>query len=170
MNVKWLAAAAALVPGGAVSMDLSSPDVAPGATLPIAQVYSRCGGRNVAPALKWSGAPTGTKSFVITMYDPDAHGGWWHWIAYAIPPNTTGLPSGGVLPPGARTGTNDFGAREYDGACPPDGSGPHHYQITVWAVKESTVPVEGADEGRMIGAYLSHYALAHATLTAIYER
>lgn len=170
MTLKYLAALMAMSFSGASAMDLTSPDISPGATLSIAQVYSKCGGQNIAPALKWSSAPQGTRSLAVTMFDPDAHGGWWHWIAYNIPPDTTGLPSGGALPGGARAGTNDFGAKEYDGACPPPGSGPHHYQLTVWALGTPTLPVEGAEEGQTIGPYLSTHALAHATLTAIYER
>src|ERR1700733_8220216 len=69
---------------------LQSPTVAPNSTLSNDQVYSGfgCSGKNISPALSWSGAPSGTKSFAITVYDPDAPtgSGWWHWVVYNIPP------------------------------------------------------------------------------------
>jgi Raf kinase inhibitor-like YbhB/YbcL family protein len=167
--------AAALVLGAslvaatqAAAMELSSPGVAPGSTFALSHVYSECGGGNLPPALNWNGAPAGTKSFVVTMFDPDAHGGWWHWIVYNIPPSVMAI-SGGA-PPGAREGRNDFGKTEYDGPCPPPGSGVHHYQMTVWALGTPTLPTEGATEGKIIGPYLQAHALASATLTATYER
>ena len=157
----------------ASAMELASPDVAPGATLAKAQVHSECEGGNVSPALTWSGAPTATKSFVVTLFDPDAQGGWWHWIVYNIPAAANGLSRGagaGALPAGARMGRNDFGKSAYGGACPPPGSGAHHYRFTVWALGTNALPTEGATEGEFVGPYLTTHALASATLTATYER
>ena len=157
----------------ASALEVTSPDVAPGATLPKAQVYSECDGDNVSPALAWSGAPAATRSFVVTLFDPDAQGGWWHWIVYDIPAAANGLPRGvgaSALPAGAHMGKNDFGKSAYGGACPPPGSGAHHYRFTVWALGTTGLPVEGATEGEIIGPYLTTHALASATLTAIYER
>jgi len=155
---------------GALAMELTSPQIAPGSTLALAQVHSDCGGSNISPALSWSGAPAGTRSFAVTVYDPDASGGWWHWIVYNISAATSGLPAGGPLPAGARAGKNDFGSAGYGGACPPPGSGAHHYQFTVWALGTPTLRVEGAAKGETVGPYLSAHALAHATLVATYER
>ena len=149
-------------------MELSSPDVAPGATLANAQVYSGCGGGNVAPALSWRGAPATTKSYAATVFDPDAQGGWWHWIVYDIPANAHALA--GAPPAGARMGTNDFGARAYGGACPPPGSGVHHYRITLWALDIARLPVDGNAKGAAIEPILKAHTLARANLTATYER
>jgi Raf kinase inhibitor-like YbhB/YbcL family protein len=165
----WALAAAA----PASALEVTSPDVAPGATLAKAQVHSQCDGDNVSPALAWSGAPAATKSFVVTLFDPDAQGGWWHWIVYDIPAAQSGLPRGagaGELPAGAHMGRNDFGKSAYGGACPPPGSGAHHYRFTVWALGTTALPVEGATEGQIIGPYLNTHALASASLTAVYER
>ncbi len=172
MAMRHLAALAVLLGGvhGAAAFELTSPMIAPGSTLALAQVHADCGGSNVAPALAWSGTPAGTKSFAVTLYDPDASGGWWHWIVYDIPASASGLAAGGALPAGTHVGKNDFGARGYGGACPPQGSGAHHYQFTVWALGTPALTVEGAEEGAIIGPYLSAHALAHATLTATYER
>lgn len=159
-------------PGAVWAMDLSSSDVAPGASLALAQVYSQCDGGNVAPALAWGGAPPGTQSFAVTLFDPDAQGGqgWWHWIAYDIPARTTALSRGGALPAGAQNGRNDFGKKEFDGACPPTGSGTHHYEFTVWAMPTPTLAVDAAATGEAIAPYLKAHALASAALTATYER
>ena len=50
------------------------PDIKPGARIPDEQVFNGfgCTGKNISPALNWSGAPKGTKSFALTVYDPDA--------------------------------------------------------------------------------------------------
>src|SRR5258708_23088289 len=78
------------------SMTLTSADLKEGATIANEQVFNGfgCTGSNVSPALSWSGAPSGIKSFAITMYDPDAPtgSGWWHWVAFNIPPATPSLP------------------------------------------------------------------------------
>ena len=161
-----VALGAALSATEASALDLSSPDIAQGAVLRAAQVYSECGGGNVAPALSWSGAPAATKSFALTVFDPDAHGGWWHWIVYDIPAAATSLAQSG----GAQTGRNDFGHKEYDGACPPSGSGTHHYQFTVWAMPTASLAVDAGATGEDIAPYLKAHALTSATLTATYER
>ena len=165
-----VALCAALGATQASALELSSPDITPGATLAPAQVYSGCGGGNVSPALHWSGAPAATKSFALTVFDPDAHGGWWHWIVYDIPAAATSIAQGMVSPAGAQLGRNDFGHKTYDGACPPQGSGPHHYQFKVWALSTPALPDDAAAKGETIGPYLEAHALASATLTATYER
>jgi Raf kinase inhibitor-like YbhB/YbcL family protein len=155
---------------GASAMELSSPDIRPGATLSQAQIYSECGGGNVSPALNWSGAPAATQSFALTVFDPDAQGGWWHWIVYDIPAAARGLAQGANSPAGALLGRNDFGHERYDGACPPQGSGAHHYEFKIWALATPSLPADLAAKGETIGPYLAAHALASATLIATYER
>lgn len=141
--------------------------------LHLAQVNGRCGGDNRSPALDWSGAPAGTKSFALTLFDPDAGGGhgFWHWVVLDIPVEQTYLPedagSGATLPAGAVQSTNDFGEAGYGGACPPAGSGAHHYVFTLYAMGMSKVP---ATRASVAAAYLKAHALATATLTALYRR
>jgi Raf kinase inhibitor-like YbhB/YbcL family protein len=167
-----LGLAALLVPAPrAAAMDLTSRDIVQGAPFAPAQVYSQCGGGNVSPALSWSGAPAATKSFAVTLFDPDAAGGWWHWIVYDIGVDVRGLARGaGPLPDGARLGKNDFGAQAYGGACPPPGSGVHNYRFTVWALDVAALPIGGPVKGAAIEPVLEAHALARATLTATYER
>src|SRR5271169_1853031 len=101
-----------------------------------------CDGGNHSPHLAWSGAPVGTKSFAVTLYDPDAPtgSGFWHWVVVNIPPDTKGLakkagdPKSGLMPAGALQTRTDFGAPGYGGPCPPKGDKPHRYQFKLYAV------------------------------------
>jgi Raf kinase inhibitor-like YbhB/YbcL family protein len=168
-------ATAMLVCGGAWAMDVASTNMANGASLALDQVKNGCGGKNISPALSWSGAPPATQSFAVTAFDPDAHGGWWHWTVVDIPAAVQSLPtgagSGGTgLPQDAVQGVNDFGDASYGGACPPPGSGPHHYEFTVWALSAAGVPFAGNAKSEDIAVYLKAHAIAHAQLVAIYQR
>lgn len=159
----------------AAAMTVTSAQLAEGGTVPRAQVYARCGGGNVSPALAWSGAPAATRSYAVTVFDPDAgDGGWWHWIVFAIPADRHALARGagaqGHTPDGAMQGTNDFGGVGYGGPCPPAGASPHRYRITVWALDTATPPFGPDVTGKQIGPWLKAHALASATLTAHYGR
>jgi len=158
--------------------ELSSRDVSQGKRLSLAQVYRGygCNGGNLSPALNWQHAPAGTRSFAVTVFDPDAptgHG-WWHWLIYDIPATLNSLPAGiGVHAPlsaGARQGRNDFGEHAYGGACPPVGNGPHRYVFTVYALKVERLAVsEGADPAQ-IDAAVRGNSLGSAQITAAYSR
>ena len=147
-----------------------------GDALPMAQVYrgSGCNGDNRSPALAWSGAPAGTRSFAVTMFDPDAptgHG-WWHWLAFDLPADTQSLREGasGGLPGGALQARNDFGSPGYGGACPPSGDAPHRYVITVHALSVAHLGVPATASPAVIEAALRRNALATAQLTLRYGR
>ncbi len=92
-------------------------------------------GDDVAPALRWSGAPAGTRAFAVVVHDPDAPlvDGFTHWVAYNIPGDATGLPEGGGE---ATQGANSFGEQGYNGPAPPVGHGPHHYYFWVYALDD----------------------------------
>src|SRR5258708_3178689 len=135
----------------AQTMTLTSSDIKPGARIADEQVYKGCGGANISPALSWSGAPQGTKSFALSVYDPDAPtgSGYWHWVVFNIPPDGTSLaknagdPKGPVAPTGAVQSRTDWGVPGYGGPCPPKGDAPHHYRFTIFAVD---IPKLEADE------------------------
>lgn len=134
-----------------------------------------CDGPNLSPALTWDNAPLATQSFAITVYDPDAPtgSGFWHWLVVDIPASVTSLAQGagnGDLPAGSRSFTNDYGIKEFGGACPPQGHGMHRYQFTVWALPEPTLGVPDGASAAVVGFMLNATALGKATLTATYAR
>jgi Raf kinase inhibitor-like YbhB/YbcL family protein len=149
-------------------------------TLPMQHVFKGfgCDGGNVSPAVSWTGAPAGTKSFAVTVYDPDAPtgSGWWHWTVFNIPAGVTkleagaGNPEGKGLPAGAQQGRTDFGMAAFGGACPPPGDKPHRYILTVFALKADKIPLDASASGALVGFYLNANALAKTHITAKYGR
>jgi Raf kinase inhibitor-like YbhB/YbcL family protein len=142
---------------------------------PMAQVFNGfgCTGQNTSPAVQWTPGPTGTKSYAVTIYDPDAPtgSGWWHWTVVNIPPTVYQLSSGGPLPVGAVQGRNDFGTANFGGACPPVGDKPHRYVVTVWALKVAKLDGIGAEaSGALVGYMLNSQQLAKASVTRYYRR
>ncbi|PRX36037.1 hypothetical protein B0G75_101226 [Paraburkholderia sp. BL18I3N2] len=117
---------------------VSSPGLADGGTLDSSHAASanNCGGGNVSPALQWRNAPAGTKSYAVTLFDPDGAKGLGivHWVLYGVAPSTTSLDAGASQPPGSVAGTNQTGATGYRGPCPPVGDNPHHYVAQVYAL------------------------------------
>jgi Raf kinase inhibitor-like YbhB/YbcL family protein len=167
----------------AQGLTLTSPDIKEGGTIATEQIITGfgCVGGNVSPALNWSGAPPGTKSFAINMLDPDAPtgSGWWHWVVFNIPPGTTSLPKDAgnlkkkkLMPKGAIQSRTDFGTGGYGGPCPPAGDKPHRYQITVFAVDVDKLPFAKNDKASAaaVGFDLHFHAIAKATLTGLYGR
>jgi Raf kinase inhibitor-like YbhB/YbcL family protein len=157
------------------SFDLRSDDVADGETLNKPQVSGvfGAGGEDVSPHLAWSGAPDGTQSYAVTVYDPDAPtaSGFWHWAAFNIPADVNVLPSGasGNLPGGAVELKNDGGTVGYIGAAPPPGHGPHHYWVVVHAVDVPSLDIPAEASCAFLGFNLFSHTLARATLVPVYE-
>ena len=154
---------------------LDSPTSSGGTSMPLANVYTQCGGGNVSPALQWHGTPAGTKSFAVTMFDPDAPGGFWHWIAFDIAVGAHGLNAGAGTP---RSGNapgdtvqmqNDFGNTGYSGPCPPPGK-PHHYVITVYALDVPELGLAAHFSRNDALAAIKQHTLAKATLTMTWGR
>jgi Raf kinase inhibitor-like YbhB/YbcL family protein len=120
-----------------------------GGSLPKENMFngSGCGGANVSPEFHWSDAPSGTKSFAITIFDLDAPtgGGWWHWVIFNIPGTISELPAGAGnkestrLPPPSVQCRNDYGEPGYGGPCPPPGS-LHRYLVKVYALNVEKLP------------------------------
>jgi Raf kinase inhibitor-like YbhB/YbcL family protein len=162
------------------SFTVTSSDVSDGGVLPMPQVSGvmGAGGEDRSPQLSWSGFPEGTKSFAVTVYDPDAPtaSGFWHWAVANIPASVTELPSGAGdkdspnLPAGAVQLRNDGGFAGYVGAAPPSGHGPHRYFIVVHAVDTDALDVSADTTPAVLGFNLSFHTLARATLVATYEQ
>jgi Raf kinase inhibitor-like YbhB/YbcL family protein len=149
------------------AMSISSPDLAAGAAIPARHIYPRCGGQNISPALSWAGAPEGTKSLVLMMIDQDVKPALWsHWIVVDLPAKSTGLPQGvKALPSPAHGVKGNFGDATYDGPCPPKGSGVHHYQFTIWAMKSATTSLPDDAKAPDVITTLTAGSLAHASFT-----
>ncbi|PLC60660.1 kinase inhibitor [Citrobacter sp. L55] len=164
----------------AAKFSLSSSDMQEGKPLHPGQFFKGfgCSGGNVSPQLSWKNIPAGTKSFAITVYDPDAPtgSGWWHWTMVNIPLSVTSLPAGAGdvsntgVPAGAVQGRNDFGYAGFGGACPPEGDKAHRYQFTVWALKTDTLPIDNQSSGALVGFMLNSNVLSKAVLTAVATR
>ncbi|NNN10060.1 MAG: YbhB/YbcL family Raf kinase inhibitor-like protein [Acidimicrobiaceae bacterium] len=158
---------------------LMSSDVADGQSLAMAQVSGMMGsgGGDISPQLAWSDFPSITKSFAITVYDPDAPtaSGFWHWAVADIPLVTTTLPSGAGdqsgagLPDGALQLRNDAGTRGYVGAAPPSGHGPHHYFIVVHAVDVESLGLPEDASPAYLGFNLFLHSVARAVIVGTYE-
>jgi Raf kinase inhibitor-like YbhB/YbcL family protein len=158
------------------SFELRSDDIADGQTLNKPQVSGvfGAGGEDVSPHLAWSGAPEGTESYAVTVYDPDAPtaSGFWHWAAFNIPADVSELPtgaSGDVLPGAAVQLKNDGGTVGYIGAAPPPGHGPHHYYVVVHAVDVPTLEVPEDASCAFLGFNLFSHTLGRAMLVPVYE-
>ncbi|WP_236579180.1 YbhB/YbcL family Raf kinase inhibitor-like protein [Hydrogenimonas urashimensis] len=157
---------------------LESPDLSQ--RLSPAQVYNGygCRGKNISPELRWHGEPKGTKSFAVTMFDPDAprKGGWWHWLVFNIPsgchrlPRGAGDPQKGMLPDGAVQSMNDFGEKGYGGACPPRGHGLHRYIVTVYALDVAKLALDAGTPPAEVAAMIEKHTLAKASITSRYGR
>ncbi len=167
-------------PALAGDFTLTSPNIKDGGPIALAQVFNGdgCTGGDHSPALSWSGEPAGTESFAVTIHDPDAPtgSGWWHWTVFNIPKNVhhlalnAGAAGSKLLPKGAGEGRTDFGFSYYGGPCPPVGDAPHHYEITVFAVKVKKLPLNAQSSGALVGFVLHFNTLATTKLTGLYGR
>jgi len=159
----------------AVTLTLTSTNFTSGGTLPKSAEYNQygCTGNNTPPKLVWSGAPAATKSFALTMHDPDAKapGGWWHWVVFNIPGSRASLDTSAESTVISWVeGTTSFKTRGYGGPCPPPGT-PHHYDFTLYALDVTTIPgANGDTTGPDLVAAMQGHVVAKATLTGMYGR
>ena len=137
-----------------------------------------CSGDNSSPQLSWANAPEGTKSFAITMYDPDAPtgSGFWHWLVFDIPSNinelvqNTGNVALNLTPNGAIQSITDYGMKGFGGPCPPAGHGYHEYIITVFALKTDKLGTNENTNPAIVGFNLWNQTLAKASIVVYYKR
>lgn len=134
------------------------------------------GGNDVSPQLSWSGFPEETRSFAVTMYDPDAPtaSGFWHWAVADLPADVTELPEGAgdgsALPGDALTLRNDAGQRRFIGAAPPPGHGPHRYIVAVHAVDVDKLDLPEDATPAFLGFNLFQHAIARALIHGTYQQ
>jgi Raf kinase inhibitor-like YbhB/YbcL family protein len=154
---------------------VTSTTVRNGHPLPTAQlsgIFGVPGGEDISPELSWSGFPKGTKSFVVSMYDPEAPtgSGFTHWTVEDIPGTTTSLPQNAgtldsaTLPAGAIQLDADAGTPRYIGGAPPAGSGLHYYYITVTALNESSTGLGATTSAALFNFEIDSHVIARATI------
>jgi Raf kinase inhibitor-like YbhB/YbcL family protein len=156
-----------------MALVIQSPAFARGGAIPR---HFTCDDDDVSPALEWSGAPAGTKSFALIVDDPDAPDPqapkmvYVHWVLYNLPPTAAGLPEGvstNQLPRGTRNGTNDWKRTGYGGPCPPIGR--HRYFFKLYALDTQLPDIGPATKADVEGAMRGH-VLEQAELMGTYER
>lgn len=162
------------------SFSITSKDVHDGEKLKLPQVSGifGAGGQDFSPELSWSGFPAATKSFAVTMFDPDAPtgSGFWHWAVVDVPAHVTSLAGGAgekgglKLPSRAFQLRNDAGLALYLGAAPPMGHGRHRYFIVVYAVDTESLGIDTDATPAFLGFSLSTHTLARAVVVPWYER
>jgi Raf kinase inhibitor-like YbhB/YbcL family protein len=158
---------------------LVSPDIGADKDMAIDQVFNGfgCQGKNLSPALFWSGAPAGTQSFAVMVHDPDAPtgSGFWHWVVYNIPASATSIPAEAgdakkkIMPAGIVQGRTDWGTTGYGGPCPPPGKA-HHYHFRVFALKVPKLDLPADATAAMVGFNVNANKLAEADLVGLYGR
>ena len=157
---------------------LRSRDITDGEPLKMAQVSGimGAGGEDVSPQRSWSGFPEQTRSFAVTVFDPDAPtaSGFWHWAVANLPATVTELPSGigdgSSLPGDALTLRNDAGLRRYVGAAPPAGHGYHRYFVAVHALKVEKLDLTEDASPAYLGFNVFMNAIARALIHGTYEQ
>jgi Raf kinase inhibitor-like YbhB/YbcL family protein len=150
-----------------MALRIRSPAFGDGA--PIPDQFTR-GDRNNSPPLDWSGAPEGTKSFVLLVEDPDAPSGTFrHWAVYDIPGNKMGLDQNEDVAK-FRVGVNDFGNHGYDGPEPPVGHGVHHYHFRLAALDTAHLDgVQGKAKAAAIWDKARPHMLEETELVGTFE-
>ncbi|HEX5499937.1 MAG TPA: YbhB/YbcL family Raf kinase inhibitor-like protein [Thermomicrobiales bacterium] len=159
------------------AFQVTSADVHAGEQMPRAQMSGifGAGGEDRSPQLSWSGFPTSTKSFCVTMYDPDAEtgSGFWHWAVVDIPASTTelaadaGAKGDANLPSGAFHLPNDARLAQYAGAAPPQGDPPHRYFIVVTALDVDMVGIAKDATPAMLGFMMGPHTVGRAVLVPV---
>lgn len=162
------------------ALAVTSESFTEGETMPTPQVSGKMGiegGEDISPQLSWEAGPEGTKSYVVTCFDPDAPtaSGFWHWAVANIPADVTSLPAGAGtpdsadLPAGAITLRNDASFHGYVGMAPPQGHGPHRYIFAVHAISEEKLPMEENSSCAFLGFNMFFKAIARGQLTGLFE-
>lgn len=162
------------------AISLLSDDVTDHGSLGVDQQSSLFGGpgRDKSPHLAWTGHPSAVKSFVVTCYDADAPtaSGFWHWAVYDIPPGVNSLDGnageagGARLPEGAMMLNNDAGTRQFLGAAPPPGTGPHRYFFAVYALDVAKLDISDSASPAWLGFQLFAHGIARGLLVGLFEQ
>lgn len=161
------------LPAAPAELTVTSEDFTDGGELPENAGF---GFGNVSPQLSWSGAPEGTRSYLLVCHDPDAPvlGGFHHWAVLGIPASVTSLDAdagafGKQLGQGALTLQNDYGTKDWGGAAPPEGDPPHRYIFTVWALDTEETGLDGSVSVAKAQFATLGNVLARGSITGTYQ-
>ena len=161
------------LPAAPAELQVSSEDFTDQGPLPQNAGF---GFGNVSPQLSWSGAPEGTKSYLLVCHDPDAPvlGGFHHWAVVGIPAGVTSLRSGagefGAGLGGAVTLANDYGTKDWGGAAPPEGDPAHRYIFTVWALDTDSTGLDASASVAKAQFTVLGNVLARGSITGTYQQ
>ena len=170
----------AATPASASEFSLHSPDIDNDGEINELFEYGGfgCSGDNESPVLRWEDAPAGTKSFAISVHDPDAPtgSGWWHWRVVNIPADVNelaanaGAADGSNLPERARQLQNDYGEQGWGGVCPPPGDSAHRYTFTVHALDVAELELPENATPALAGFMINQHEISQAGIMATYAR
>lgn len=159
---------------------IQSSDIQSNSTISNKHVFNSfgCMGENIFPQISWKNAPKETKSFALTVYDPDAPtgSGWWHYVAINIPATYSELPANfGEKDKFLTTDNiaqirNDFGMYKFGGPCPPKGDKPHKYVFTIYALKSEMIELNEAATAANAGFMINQNMISKASFRAKYGR
>jgi Raf kinase inhibitor-like YbhB/YbcL family protein len=132
------------------------------------------GGKNISIPLEWGDLPPGTRSLALSIVDPHPVAkNWVHWFVINIPKSASSLPegaSGAKMPPGSKELYNTYGTPGYGGPEPPKGSGPHPYEVTLYALNVEKLDLPAASSLNACLKALEDITIASARITGMYER
>ncbi len=164
----------------AQALEIKSADIKPGSTINKEHIFNSfgCAGKNISPRISWKDAPKETKSFALTVYDPDAPtgSGWWHWVLVNIPAKYTRLPSDFGkedkfdLKDDIKQVRNDFGFYKYGGSCPPIGDKPHRYIFTIHALKVDKLDIDSTATAAFAGYFINQNTIEKKSFEAFFGR
>jgi len=135
-----------------------------------------CTGKNISPELHWTNPPKGTKSFALTVYDPDAPtgSGWWHWLIINIPADalkvSENASANNALPKGSLETMNDYGTTLFGGACPPEGDNAHRYIFTLHALDTAKLDLNAKSDSALVGYMINSHTIEKTSLISYYKR
>jgi len=150
------------------SFTLDSPDFEPGGPLP---GWAREDGGGQSPALRWHGAPAETRSYALTVYDPDAPtgSGFWHWAVYGLPADLAELPRDASATVPGITLPNEYRQESFTGAAPPAGHGEHRYFFTLSALDTDALEVPARATPAVLGFLMREHVIGRAQLVGTAE-
>ena len=162
------------------AFQIESSDIKAGSTITNKNVFNGfgCSGENISPQISWANAPKETKSFALTVYDPDAPtgSGWWHYVAVNIPASYAKLPTNFSSEDKFKTTDgisqvrNDFGTYKFGGPCPPKVDKAHRYIFTIYALKSEKLDVPETATAALAGFMINQNVLAKSSFEALYGR